>query len=69
MPDLPSPEDDAALYVLNGLSAGERRDFESRLAQSADLHALVRELEEGTTALALARRGRIDPWQLRSFHS
>ncbi len=54
MPDLPSSEDDAALYVLNGLSAAERRDFEVQLAQSSDLRALVRDLEEGTTALALA---------------
>ena len=47
-------EDEAALYVLGQLGAAERCAFEARLEQSAELRALVRELEAGTVALALA---------------
>lgn len=52
MADLHSPEDQATLYVLGELTAAERREFEARLAQSAELRALVRELEEGALALS-----------------
>src|SRR6266542_4168642 len=61
MPDLYSPEDEAALYVLGELTAVERREFEARLAQSADLRVLVRELEEGAVALSMASPRRRPP--------
>lgn len=61
MPDLYSPEDEAALYVLGELTAAERREFETRLAQSAELRALVRELEEGAVALSMASPRRRPP--------
>src|SRR5579871_4357902 len=54
MPDPRLPEDDAASYVLGGLSAEDRREFEARLAESEELRALVRELEDATVALTLA---------------
>src|SRR5579862_835647 len=54
MPDPRLPEDDAASYVLGGLSAEDRREFETRLAESEELRALVRELEDATVALTLA---------------
>jgi hypothetical protein len=41
MAELYSPEDEAALCWAN--SAAERREFEARLAQSAELRALIRE--------------------------
>ena len=53
MPDLRSPEDEAVLYVLGELSAAGRREFEGRLAHSAELRALVRDLEEGAVALSM----------------
>src|SRR5919108_5530595 len=54
MPDPHLPEEEALLYVLGELTAAGRRDFEARLAQSAELRALVRELEEGAEALSMA---------------
>jgi len=54
MPDPYSPEDEAVLYVLNELTPSGRRDFEARLAQSAELRALVRDLEEGAVAVSLS---------------
>jgi hypothetical protein len=66
MPDLHLPEDEAALYVVGELTAAERARFEARLAQSADLRALVRELEEGAVVLAMATPRRQPPsfvWQ------
>jgi len=47
-------EDDAARYVLGGLTGTDLREFEARLAQSVELRTLVYELEESTVALALA---------------
>ena len=61
MPENISPEDQAALYVLGGLSAGELRDFKSRLAESAVLRALVRELQDGAVALALTAPKKLPP--------
>ncbi len=61
MPDLYTPEDEAALYVLGELTAAERREFEARLAQSAELRALVREVEEGAVALSMASPRRRPP--------
>ena len=54
MPESHIIEDEAALYVLGQLGAAERHAFEARLAQSAELRALVGELEASTVALALA---------------
>lgn len=54
MPDSYSPEDEAARYVMGGFATAERVEFETRLAHSAQLRALVRELEEGAVALAMA---------------
>jgi len=64
MADLYSPEDEAALYVLGELSGAERREFEGRLALSAELCALVRELEEGTVALSMASPQRRPPGEV-----
>src|SRR5215212_10775878 len=64
MPDLQLPDDEAALYVLGGLSGEDRREFEARLAQSEELRALVRELEEGAVALALAAPRKPAPQQI-----
>src|SRR5258706_3999283 len=66
MPDFPLPEDEAALYVTGELPPAERAGFEARLAQSAELRALVRELEEGAVVLAMAAPRRQPPplvWQ------
>src|ERR1700710_634182 len=54
-------EDQAALYVLGGLTPAQRIEFKGRLAESAELRALVCELEEGAVALALAAPGRKPP--------
>jgi anti-sigma-K factor RskA len=65
MPDFHSPEDEATLYVLGELTAAERWTFEARLAQSAELRALVRDLEEGLVALSTglpARRPPSEVW-------
>lgn len=64
MPEHNLPEDEAALYVLGGLSGPERREFEARLAQSEELCALVRELENGAVALAQAAPQRRPPKQV-----
>src|SRR5258708_3293601 len=61
MADLHSFEDQAALYVLDGLNCVEREEFKTRLAESAELRALVQELEEGTVALAMAAPRRQPP--------
>lgn len=61
MPDHNLIEDDAALYVLGGLSTSERLEFEARLAESEQLRALVRDLEEGSAALALTAPPRRPP--------
>lgn len=52
MSDLHPSEDQAALYVLGGLTAPERREFEAELVNSPELRALVRELEESAVLLA-----------------
>jgi hypothetical protein len=54
MPEPQLPEDEAVPYVLGELSAVERREFEARLSHSAELRALVRDLEEGALALSMA---------------
>src|ERR1700728_1797075 len=54
MPEPYLPEDEAALYVLGALNADQCREFKTRLAESAELRGLVRELEEGAVAVALA---------------
>jgi hypothetical protein len=66
MPDLHPSEDKATLYVLGGLTETERREFETELAQSAELRALVRELEESAVLLARSSPQRRPPsavWQ------
>ena len=64
MPDLHLIEDDATLYVLGRLTEAERGEFENRLAESAELRALVRELEEGAVAAAMAAPRRRVPQQV-----
>jgi hypothetical protein len=54
MPEPYLPEDEAALYVLGALNADQSREFKTRLAESAELRRLVRELEDGAVAMALA---------------
>ncbi len=54
MPDLHFSEEEAALYIAGALNLDRRAEFEKRLAESAELRALVRELEEGAVALAMA---------------
>ncbi len=54
MPEPYQPEDEAALYVLGGMNAAQCREFKTRLAESAELRGLVRELEDGAVAMAFA---------------
>jgi len=66
MPEPYSMEDEAARYVLGELSAEECREFGAQLERSAELRAVVRELEEGAVALAAASPSRHPPsgaWQ------
>ena len=66
MADISSNEDAALRYVLGEFNAGERREFESHLAASAELRALVNELETGVVAVAAAAPRRRPPaavWQ------
>ena len=64
MTDHPLPEDDSARYVLGELTSAQRREFEARMAQSVDLRALVRELEEGMVALSMASPPRRAPQEV-----
>jgi len=64
MADLHPSEDQAVLYLQDRLSANERREFEARLAESAELRALLREFEDGSVALAMAVPRRKPPEQL-----
>jgi hypothetical protein len=64
MPDNHSLEDEAVLYVLGRLTDAERAEFEAQLAQSAELRALVHELEEGAVVLAGAVPRRRPPPQV-----
>ena len=64
MAELHLPEDDALRYVLGELTATEQTQFERRLTQSAELRALVRELQEGTVALSIAASRRRPPRDL-----
>jgi cell division protein FtsB len=64
MSELHLLEDDATLYVLDQLTETERDEFEVRLAESAELRALVRELEEGAVAAAMAAPRRRVPKQV-----
>jgi len=52
MPDFHSPEDEVTLYVLGELTVVERREFEARMAKSAELRRMVCELEEGVVVLS-----------------
>ena len=61
MPEPKPIQDQAALYVLDQLSRSDRRDFEAQLASSAELRALVRDLEAGAAALAAAASRRQPP--------
>jgi len=66
MPDFQSPEDEATLYVLGELTAAERREFETRMAKSTELRALVRQLEEGMVALSTGLPRRRPPAEVWS---
>jgi hypothetical protein len=59
-------DDEATLYVLGRLTEAERGEFEARLAESAELRALVRELAEGAVAVAMASPRRRAPQQVWS---
>jgi len=61
MADVSSNENEALRYVLGEFSAAERREFESRLAASVELRALVNELETGVVAVATASPRRRPP--------
>jgi len=66
MADLHPSEDQALPYLLDELSDAERREFELRLAESAELRSLLRELEEGSVALAMTvphRRAPAQTWK------
>src|ERR1051325_11597542 len=54
MPELHPSEEEASLYLLGELSDAASVAFEERLGQSAELRALVRNLEEGATALTIS---------------
>ena len=64
MPEFHLSEDDAGRYVLGELTGVERREFEARLAQSAELRALVGELEEGAMALSMTPPRRRPPQEV-----
>jgi anti-sigma-K factor RskA len=64
MADLHPFEDQAVLYLLDRLPADERREFEARLAESAELRALLRELEDGTVAMAMTAPSHRPPKQI-----
>jgi anti-sigma-K factor RskA len=53
-PEPHSQADEAARYVLGQLNPKARHEFEVLLTQSAELRALVQELEEGIEATARA---------------
>ena len=59
-------EENAALYVLGLLEAGEREAFEARLSGDAALQALVRELRGTVAALAFAAPEAAPPAALRA---
>src|SRR5213078_3689312 len=61
MPEFHLSEDDAGRYLLGELTGAERREFEARLAQSAELRALVDELQEGAVALSMTPPRRRPP--------
>src|ERR1700759_3567520 len=66
MPEPHPSEEKAAQYLLGGLSESERREFEAELANSAELRALLRELEESSVLLAMTSPQRRPPakvWQ------
>src|ERR1700761_3951937 len=66
MPDFHSPEDEATLYVLGELPAVERLEFEARMAKSAEVRQVVRELEEGVVVLATGVPRRRPPSEIWS---
>ena len=66
MPDPSSIEDQAVRYLLGELEGIEKTDFEARLAGSAELRALLHDLEAASDALALTAPLRRPParvWQ------
>lgn len=63
-PEAHPQAEEAARYVLGQLSPPARAAFEAHLAQSAELRALVQEVEEGIEALAHAVPQRPPPPQL-----
>lgn len=58
-------QDQAALYALGALNAGETAAFETALAGNAELRALVREMCEASADLARTVPSRQPPDQLR----
>lgn len=62
-PDRHPQADEAALYVLGQLPPNARHQFEIQLTQSAELRALVQELEAGVEATARAVPQRPPPPQ------
>ncbi|HUS35402.1 MAG TPA: hypothetical protein VM680_08640 [Verrucomicrobiae bacterium] len=52
--DVQEREEKAALYVMGELGEVERRAFEAEMGESAELMQVVRELEEGATAVGMA---------------
>ena len=64
MADTPANEDAALLYVLGEFNDAEQREFESRLAMSTELRALVNELESGAVAMAITAPRRWAPAEI-----
>jgi anti-sigma-K factor RskA len=58
-------QDQAALYVLGALDAGELSAFEQALAGNAELRAMVREMREASADLARTVLSRRPPAELR----
>src|SRR5687767_12990616 len=54
MTDFERLEEKASLYLMGDMNDADRREFEAQMAESAELAQLVRELEEGTVAVASA---------------
>jgi anti-sigma-K factor RskA len=58
-------QDQAALYALGALNAGETAAFETALAENAELRLLVREMREASADLARTVPSRQPPVELR----
>lgn len=59
-------QDRAALYALGSLDADEVVAFESAMRNDAELRALVRELQEAASAIALSAPGNVPRVELRN---